>query len=131
MGCGRRSGYRKALAVLRAGGVALLVAGSTAIAQTSAPADEHQGTPRQAGEHRDGQGRGRIQGEADDVAIQSSYNFKRIHQRITTSGVVGDKRLAELAAQGYQTLINLLPDSNEYAVEEEAGIVTAQGIDYI
>jgi uncharacterized protein (TIGR01244 family) len=65
------------------------------------------------------------------VAIESSYNFKRIDQRLTTSGVVGDKRLAELKVQGYQTLINLLPDSNEYAVEEEAGIVTAQGIDYV
>ncbi len=65
-----------------------------------------------------------------DVSIDSSYNFKRIDERVTTSGVVGDKRLAALKAHGYQALINLLPDNNEYSVPDEASIVTGQGIRY-
>jgi len=65
-----------------------------------------------------------------DMAIEGSYNFKRIDTKITTSGVVGDKRLSALKSEGYDALINLLPDNNEYAVPDEASIVTAQGLTY-
>lgn len=64
------------------------------------------------------------------VSIEASYNFKRIDPKISTSGVVGAERLAALKSQGYQALINLLPDANEYAVPDEAMIVKGQGIDY-
>ena len=65
------------------------------------------------------------------MSIEGSYNFRRVSDRITTSGVVGDKRLAGLQAQGYGTLINLLPDQSEHAVPEESAIVTSQGLHYI
>ncbi len=67
---------------------------------------------------------------AEDMSIEGSYNFRRVSDRITTSGVVGDKRLSNLKAQGYGALINLLPDQSEYAVPEEGGIVTGQGLRY-
>lgn len=64
------------------------------------------------------------------MAIEESFNFRRINASLTTSGVVGAQRLAELAAAGYQQLINLLPDSSEYAVAEERAIVESQGLIY-
>ena len=68
---------------------------------------------------------------AEGMSIEGSYNFRRVNDRVTTSGVVGDKRLASLQAQGYGALINLLPDQSEYAVPEEDGIVTGQGLRYL
>lgn len=64
-------------------------------------------------------------------AIDRSYNFRRVSQQLTTSGVVGAARLSALAAQDYQALINLLPDSSEQALAGEARIVQAQGLEYI
>ena len=63
--------------------------------------------------------------------IEGSYNFRRVSAALTTSGVVGSPRLQALAGQGYQALINLLPDSSEQAVVEEAQLVRAQGLEYI
>lgn len=65
------------------------------------------------------------------MSIEGSYNFRRVSDRITTSGVVGDKRLTNLQAQGYGALINLLPDQSEYAIPEEREIVTSQGLRYV
>ncbi|MBM4203908.1 MAG: hypothetical protein FJ194_07130 [Gammaproteobacteria bacterium] len=64
------------------------------------------------------------------MGIETSFNFKRIDAKVTTSGVVGDKRLSALKAEGYDVVINLLPDNNEYAVPDEASIVTGQGLTY-
>ena len=64
-------------------------------------------------------------------AIEGSYNFRRVSANLTTSGVVGSQRLQALAGQGYQALINLLPDSSQQAVAEEAQLVRAQGLEYI
>ena len=63
--------------------------------------------------------------------IDASYNFNRVSPQVTTSGVVGAKRLADLGAQGYDVVINLLPDESEHAVADEAGIVTRQGLSYV
>jgi protein tyrosine phosphatase (PTP) superfamily phosphohydrolase (DUF442 family) len=65
------------------------------------------------------------------MSIEGSYNFRRIDGRVTTSGVVGDKRLGQLGALGYGAVINLLPDSSEYAVAEEGSLVEGQGLSYI
>lgn len=67
---------------------------------------------------------------AEGMSIEGSYNFRRVSDRVTTSGVVGDKRLANLQVQGYGAVINLLPDQSEYAVPEEGEIVTGQGLRY-
>lgn len=64
------------------------------------------------------------------MPIENSYNFRRVNERLTTSGVVGAGRLQGLAAEGYELIINLLPDSSEYAVPDEAAIVTGQGVGY-
>lgn len=65
------------------------------------------------------------------MAIANSYNFRRASDLVTTSGVVGANRLKGLAPEGYDMVINLLPDDSEYAVEDEAGIVESQGVEYV
>lgn len=72
-----------------------------------------------------------MQEEIFTMAIEESYNFRRINSALTTSGVVGPDRLRELSSEGYALVINLLPDSSEYAVAEERGIVQSQDIEYI
>lgn len=63
--------------------------------------------------------------------IEDSYNFRMISDRLTTSGVVGADRLKALASQGYEAVINLLPDTSEHAVSDERDIVESQLVEYI
>jgi uncharacterized protein (TIGR01244 family) len=65
------------------------------------------------------------------MSIEDSYNFRRVHERLTTSGLVSAEQLGELRAEGYDAVINLLPDSYEHAVRDEAHIVGEQGLDYV
>jgi uncharacterized protein (TIGR01244 family) len=65
------------------------------------------------------------------MSIEQAYNFKRIDERVATAGLLDKQQLAELSDEGYETVINLLPEDSEYAVADEAGIVTRQGLDYI
>lgn len=64
------------------------------------------------------------------MSIRNSYNFLEISPFVTTSGVVGAGRILGLAAEGYQLLINLLPDDNEHAVPGERALVESQGVAY-
>ena len=65
------------------------------------------------------------------MPIEDSYNFRRIHERLTTSGLVTAAQLGDLRREGYDAVINLLPDSLEYALTDEARIVRDQGLDYV
>jgi uncharacterized protein (TIGR01244 family) len=65
------------------------------------------------------------------VSIEESYSFRRIHEDLTTSGIVSPAQLSELRSEGYDAVINLLPDSSEHAVPDEARIVLDQGLDYV
>ena len=63
--------------------------------------------------------------------IETSYNFRKIHDDLTTSGVVRPDCLKTLASQGYEVLVNLMPDASEYAVADERAIVKSQKLEYI
>jgi protein tyrosine phosphatase (PTP) superfamily phosphohydrolase (DUF442 family) len=65
------------------------------------------------------------------MPIEDSYNFRRIHERLTTSGLVSAEQLADLRRQDYDAVINLLPETHERAVADEAAIVRGQGLDYV
>ena len=65
------------------------------------------------------------------MSIEDSYNFRRIHERLTTSGLVSAEQLNDLQNEGYDAVINLLPESNERAVADEGRIVRDQGLDYV
>ena len=65
------------------------------------------------------------------MSVEDSYNFRRIHDGLTTSGLLSAEQLGDLHTEGYDAVINLLPDSHDYAVHDEARIVGDQGIDYV
>ena len=64
------------------------------------------------------------------MSIEDSYNFRRIHDRLTTSGAVSAEQLTALHDEGYDAVINLMPDG-ESSVPDEARIVLEQGLDYV
>ena len=63
--------------------------------------------------------------------IETSYNFRRITERLTTSGIVRPDVLKSLRAQGYEVIVNLLPDTSEHAIPNERDVIESQGIEYI
>ena len=65
------------------------------------------------------------------MSIEESYNFRRIDDQLTTSGLVSAEQLASLRTEGYESVINLLPDTYEHAVRDEERIVRDQGVDYV
>jgi protein tyrosine phosphatase (PTP) superfamily phosphohydrolase (DUF442 family) len=65
------------------------------------------------------------------MGIEDSYNFRRIRSGLTTSGLASVDQLRGLRGEGYDAVINLLPDSYEHAVRDEARIVAEQGLDYV
>jgi uncharacterized protein (TIGR01244 family) len=65
------------------------------------------------------------------MSIEDSYNFRRIDGRVTTSGLVSREQLEALRSEGYDAVINLLPESNDRSVPDEAQIVQEQGLDYV
>jgi protein tyrosine phosphatase (PTP) superfamily phosphohydrolase (DUF442 family) len=65
------------------------------------------------------------------ASVEDGYNFRRVHDRLTTSGLLSPDQLGALRRDGYDAVVNLLPDSNERAVTHEADIVRAQGVDYV
>src|SRR5882757_6694771 len=65
------------------------------------------------------------------MTIDDTFNFRRVSDRVTTSGLVNAEQLATLGSEGYRLVINLLPDSYEHAVHDEATIVRDQGLDYV
>ena len=65
------------------------------------------------------------------MSIESSYNFRKLSGKLTTSGVVSEDTLKSLSEEGYEAVVNLLPQSNEHAVPEEKEIIESQGIFYV
>ena len=49
------------------------------------------------------------------MGIEDSYNFRRINPNLTTSGLVSAAQLDDLQREGYDAVINLLPDSYDRA----------------
>ena len=54
--------------------------------------------------------------------IEASYNFRRMTEKLTTSGIVQPDGLKALRAQGYEVVINLLPDTGRNAIPNERDI---------
>lgn len=65
------------------------------------------------------------------MSIEQSYNFRRVDEHITTSGVVSPGQLRNLRSEGYDAVINLLPSNSEHAVADEETIVRDQGVEYV
>ena len=59
------------------------------------------------------------------------YHWRRLTDRITTSGQPSGEQLAEIAALGVTTVINLGLHSHEKALPDEAASVAALGMGYV
>ena len=53
------------------------------------------------------------------MSIDNAYNYRAVNAGMATSGRVEPEKLAELDAAGFAAVINLLPDSSQYAVPGE------------
>jgi len=63
--------------------------------------------------------------------VTQSYNFRAINRLLTTSGEMTKADLESLKSQGYEAVINLLPNENQHALPEEQEIIESQGIEYV
>ena len=64
------------------------------------------------------------------MAVSDAYNFRQVDNRLSTAGILGETQLDELGAEGYQAVINLLPDDSPYAIAGERERVLDQGLGY-
>ncbi len=64
------------------------------------------------------------------VGVEQAYNYRAASDTVATAGVVNSDILAALGDDGFEVVINLLPQSSKYAVEDERQIVESQGIEY-
>ncbi|HIG41732.1 MAG: protein tyrosine phosphatase family protein [bacterium] len=64
------------------------------------------------------------------ISIEAAYNFRKIDDRISTSGLLSEEQLAALSLAGYEAVINLLPSNSQYAIKQEQDIVETQGVLY-
>jgi len=64
------------------------------------------------------------------MSVEQAFNFCRVNERIATAGIPTREQLAQLGSAGVEAVINLLPDSSEYAIEGEREIVEKQGLAY-
>ena len=62
--------------------------------------------------------------------LEGAVNYRKISERVATSGSVSEDRLRRLATEGFDAVVNLLPDSSEAAVADEREIVEGQGLKY-
>ena len=62
---------------------------------------------------------------------ESIYNWRRLDERITTSGQPTEAQLAEIAALGVRRVINLGLHNHDRALSDEAATVAALGMRYV
>jgi uncharacterized protein (TIGR01244 family) len=66
------------------------------------------------------------------VALEEIYQYRRIDDRLGTSGQPTEEQLADIAAAGFETVINLaLHDDPRYSLPDEPGTVGALGMEYV
>lgn len=64
------------------------------------------------------------------MSVDQAYNFRKVSDNLSTSGLLSPEQLRALKSEGYEVVVNLLPEDSEYAIEGEAAIVREQGIVY-
>jgi protein tyrosine phosphatase (PTP) superfamily phosphohydrolase (DUF442 family) len=64
------------------------------------------------------------------MSIDQAYNYRLVSNITATAGFLTPDQLAALSKAGIEVVINLMPDSSEYAVESERQIIENQDIEY-
>lgn len=64
--------------------------------------------------------------------LSDIYNYRQITPSLATSGQPDERELAEIAAAGYQVVVNIaLHDDPRYSLDDEEGTVRALGMRYV
>jgi len=66
----------------------------------------------------------------DDQALQSIYNYRRVSDRIGTSGMPTEAQLADIVRAGFEVVINLDQLDSRHALPDERMAVEATGMTY-
>ena len=59
------------------------------------------------------------------------YNYLKLSDTVATSGQPTEAQIIEIAAEGYQVLVNLGLSDAEYALEDERAVVESLGMNYV
>ena len=62
---------------------------------------------------------------------EDTYNWRRLDERLTTSGQPTEAQLAAIAALGVECVVNLGLHTHPKALPDETASVTALGMDYV
>lgn len=63
--------------------------------------------------------------------ILKAYNFVQVNEEISCSGLLKNINLQSLSGNGYEVVINLLPDDDQHATDGEKESIEKMGIRYI
>ena len=66
----------------------------------------------------------------DDQTLQPIYNYRRISDRIGTSGMPTEAQLGDIARAGFEVVINLDQLDSRHALPDERAAVEATGMTY-
>ncbi len=66
----------------------------------------------------------------DDQPLQAIYNYRRVSERIGTSGMPTEAQLADIAGAGFEVVVNLDQLNSAHALPDERGTVEALGLTY-
>ena len=65
------------------------------------------------------------------MGVEKAYNYRLVDEKLATAGRLEPEQLAQLGEEGFEVVINLLPESSQYAVAGEQQSVEGQGIEYL
>jgi uncharacterized protein (TIGR01244 family) len=65
------------------------------------------------------------------MMITEIYNYLKLSDEYATSGQPSADQVADIAAQGFQVLVNLGLSEAEYALEDERAVVESLGMTYV
>lgn len=66
-----------------------------------------------------------------DESLTPIFNFRRLSDRLITSGLPSADELRAVAGAGFKVVINLLPDDDEETLPDERATVEALGLTYV
>ncbi|MCB1687701.1 MAG: protein tyrosine phosphatase family protein [Halioglobus sp.] len=64
------------------------------------------------------------------MSVDEAYNYKKVSDTTCTAGRLSEQQLGILKQEGYEAVINLLPDDSQYALPGERELIEQQGLDY-
>ncbi len=64
------------------------------------------------------------------MSIQDIYNYLQLTDKIGTAGQPREGQISEIAAAGYEVIVNLALANADYSLQDERSSVEAQGMEY-